>query len=126
MSRIVALIAVCWILFITIIFWYVALTCSFAKPKPRIMMRSMEMLTGYDSLPTTNPVTSQTINYTVVAVGIIAIFSLTAWVTWAHRWFVGPMKEIQEAQRLGIDPTEPGALESAEPELFAEGAHEKQ
>jgi hypothetical protein len=78
-------------------------------------------LTRTHSLPTTNPVTSQTINYTVVAVGIIAIFSLTAWVTWAHRWFVGPMKEIQEAQRLGIDPTEPGALESAEPEIFGEG-----
>jgi amino acid transporter len=46
-SRPVAFIAVAWIGFITIIF----------------------------CLPTTNPVTSQTLNYTVVAVGIIAIFS---------------------------------------------------
>ena len=73
-----------------------------------------------NSLPTTNPVTSQTINYTVVAVGIIAIFSLTAWVTWAHRWFVGPLKEIEAAERLGVNPEEPGALEAADPEIFAE------
>jgi hypothetical protein len=64
-------------------------------------------------------VTSQTLNYTVVAVGIIAIFSLSAWLLWAHRWFQGPVKEIQEAERLGVDPTEPGALEAAEAELVA-------
>jgi hypothetical protein len=60
-------------------------------------------------------VTSQTLNYTVVAVGIIAIFSLGSWVLWAHRWFVGPIKEI-EAERQGIDISEPGALEKAEAE----------
>ena len=58
--------------------------------------------------------TSQTLNYTVVAVGIIAAFSLGAWVLWAHRWFVGPVKEVQEAERLGVDILEPGALEQAE------------
>lgn len=57
LSRPVAFIAVAWISFITIIF----------------------------CLPTANPVTSQTLNYTVVAVGIIAIFSLGAWVLWAHK-----------------------------------------
>jgi hypothetical protein len=66
-------------------------------------------------------VTSQTINYTVVAVGIIAIFSLAAWVTWAHRWFVGPLREIQVANRLGVDIDEPGAVESVEAQLEAEG-----
>jgi hypothetical protein len=80
------LVAVCWIGFITIVF----------------------------CLPTTNPVTSQTLNYTVVAVGIIAVFSLGSWVLWAHRWFVGPVKEIHEAQQLGVDISEPGALERAE------------
>lgn len=58
--------------------------------------------------------TSQTLNYTVVAVGIIAVFSLSAWVVSARKWFVGPQREIQEAQRLGVDPLEPGALERAE------------
>lgn len=88
LSRPIAFIGVTWIGFITIIF----------------------------CLPTANPVTSQTLNYTVVAVGIIAIFSLSSWVVWAHRWFVGPQREIEEAQRLGVDPLEPGALERAEAE----------
>ncbi|KAL2261058.1 hypothetical protein VTK26DRAFT_4746 [Humicola hyalothermophila] len=62
-------------------------------------------------LPTANPVTSQTFNYTAVAVGILAVFALGSWVFWAHRWFRGPSAEVTEAMRLGIDITEPGALE---------------
>jgi len=86
-SRPVAFVAVCWIGFITIIF----------------------------CLPTANPVDSQTLNYTVVAVGIIAIGALSVWVITARKWFVGPMREI-EAERQGIDVSEPGALEEAEKE----------
>ena len=86
-----AFIAVAWISFITIIF----------------------------CLPTANPVTSQTLNYTVVAVGIIAVFSLSAWVMSARKWFVGPVREIEEANRLGVDLLEPGALERAEADLQA-------
>jgi hypothetical protein len=85
-SRPIALVASMWICFITIIF----------------------------CLPTANPVTSQTLNYTVVAVGIIAVGSLSSWFLWARKWFVGPVREIEEAQRLGVDPLEPGALERAE------------
>jgi amino acid transporter len=85
MSRPIAAVGVCWISFITIIF----------------------------CLPTANPVDSQTLNYTVVAVGIIAIGAGGSWVVWAHRWFVGPVREI-EAERQGIDISEPGALEKAE------------
>lgn len=88
LSRPVAFVAVAWIGFITIIF----------------------------CLPTANPVTSKSLNYTVVAVGIIAIFSLSAWVLWARKWFVGPIREIEEAGRLGVDLLEPGALERAEME----------
>lgn len=65
-------------------------------------------------LPTLNPVNSQTLNYTVVAVGIIAVFSVVLWFAWARRWFVGPLRELQEAERLGVDITEPGALEAKE------------
>jgi len=61
-------------------------------------------------------VTSQTLNYTVVAVGIIAVGSIGSWVLWAHKWFVGPVREIEEAERLGVDVGEPGALERAEAE----------
>jgi len=87
-SRPVAFIAVAWICFITIIF----------------------------CLPTANPVTSQTLNYTVVAVGIIAIGSNGVWLVTARKWFVGPVREIEEATALGVDLLEPGALESAEAE----------
>ncbi|AEO59305.1 hypothetical protein MYCTH_2307498 [Thermothelomyces thermophilus ATCC 42464] len=63
-------------------------------------------------LPTANPVTSQTFNYTAVAVGIVGAFAVGLWVFWAHRWFTGPSAEVSEALRLGVDITEPGALEA--------------
>jgi amino acid transporter len=93
LSRFVAFIAVAWILAITVIF----------------------------VLPTANPVTSQTLNYTVVAVGIIAVGATVAWVFWARRWFTGPAAEVAEALRLGVDLTEPGALEQKEKVTQATG-----
>ncbi|KAG7002409.1 hypothetical protein G7Y79_00027g061010 [Physcia stellaris] len=84
-SRIVGLVAVCWICFISIIF----------------------------CLPTTNPVDSQTLNYTPVAVGIVAVWIFGSWFLWARKWFTGPIRQI-EAERAGIDINEPGALEEAE------------
>ncbi|KAL2186971.1 amino acid transporter [Thermothelomyces heterothallicus CBS 203.75] len=63
-------------------------------------------------LPTANPVTSQTFNYTAVAVGVVGAFAVGLWVFWAHRWFTGPSAEVSEALRLGVDITDPGALEA--------------
>ncbi|KAL9125035.1 MAG: hypothetical protein Q9217_005705 [Psora testacea] len=60
-SRPFAIIACLWIVFITIIF----------------------------CLPTANPVTSETLNYTPVAVGIVAIYAFGSWFLWARRWFTG-------------------------------------
>ena len=40
-------------------------------------------------LPTVNPVTSSTLNYTPVAVGIVAVFALGSWFLWAKKWFTG-------------------------------------
>jgi len=85
MSRPVAAVAVLWIGFITIIF----------------------------CLPELNPVNSQTLNYTPVAVGIIAVFAFGSWFLWARRWFTGPVRQIH-AEEAGIDIEEPGALEEAE------------
>lgn len=73
-------------------------------------------------LPEADPVTSQTLNYTAVAVGIIAVGAVGSWVLWARRWFVGPAEEAAEAMRLGVDPAEPGALERKEAEAEAVGA----
>lgn len=54
-------------------------------------------------------------NYTVVAVGIIALGATVSWVTWARKWFVGPIREI-EAERLGVDISDPEAVARAERE----------
>ena len=67
MSRPVGFVAVAWILFITVIF----------------------------CLPTANPVNDQTLNYTVVAVGIITIFAIGGWLLSARKWFTGPIRQIE-------------------------------
>lgn len=94
LSRPVAFIGVGWIAFIAIIF----------------------------CLPTQNPVTSQSLNYTVVAVGIIAVFSNAVWLLSARKWFVGPRREVEEVEALGggVDLMEPGALERAEEKMNGE------
>lgn len=74
-SRPVALVATLWICFITIIF----------------------------CLPNVNPVDSQTLNYTPVAVGIVLVGTLGSWFLWAHRWFTGPVRQIEaEVDGVGV------------------------
>ncbi|KAI1151001.1 amino acid/polyamine transporter I [Nemania diffusa] len=84
LSRVIAFVAVAWIMAITVFF----------------------------VLPTANPVTSQTLNYTVVAVGIIAIGATSAWVLWARKWFTGPAAEVTEALRTGVDLMAPRVEEN--------------
>ena len=84
-SRIIGLVACLWIVFISVVF----------------------------CLPTANPVDDQTLNYTPVAVGIVAVWTFGSWFLWARKWFTGPIRQI-EAERAGVDITEPGALEEAE------------
>ncbi|EPS35941.1 hypothetical protein H072_10563 [Dactylellina haptotyla CBS 200.50] len=81
----VAVIATCWIAFITIVF----------------------------CLPTAYPVTQFTLNYTVCAVGAIFFGAFFSWIFWAKNWFVGPIREI-EAQNRGIDIDDEEALAKAE------------
>lgn len=64
-------------------------------------------------LPTATPVNSQSLNYTVVAVGIIAVGAMGTWVVTARKWFVGPLREI-ELERAGIDVSDPAEVERAE------------
>lgn len=66
-------------------------------------------------LPQVYPVTSQTLNYSIVAVGIVIAYALGLWVLSARKWFQGPRRQIQ-LQELGIDVMEPGAVEKAEAE----------
>lgn len=60
-------------------------------------------------LPTANPVTSQTVNYTVAAVGILSLWVAASWLLWARRWFTGPIRQI-EAEGRGVNVMEPEAL----------------
>lgn len=86
-SRPIALVSCLWIGFITIIF----------------------------CLPNVSPVTSQTLNYTPVAVGIVVVWAFGSWFLWARRWFTGPIRQIA-AEAAGVDIDEPGAIDRAEAE----------
>ncbi|KIK38114.1 hypothetical protein CY34DRAFT_15249 [Suillus luteus UH-Slu-Lm8-n1] len=45
-------------------------------------------------LPQANPVDSQTLNYAVVAVGIVIVYSVGFWILSARKWFIGPVRQI--------------------------------
>jgi len=52
-------------------------------------------------LPELNPVNSQTLNYTPVAVGVAVVYSLGFWILSARKWFAGPIRQIIE-ERVSI------------------------
>ncbi|KAF8345043.1 APC amino acid permease [Amanita rubescens] len=81
----VAVTAVAWIAFITIVF----------------------------ILPQINPVNSQTLNYAVVAVGIVVAYCIGFWILSARKWFTGPVRQIK-AEAMGIDVIDPGNAEKFE------------
>ena len=57
--------------------------------------------------------TSQTLNYTPVAVGIVGIFTFGSWFLWARKWFTGPIRQI-ELEAAGINIDDPAAVAEAE------------
>ncbi|KAJ3818710.1 amino acid/polyamine transporter I [Lentinula raphanica] len=62
-------------------------------------------------LPQENPVDSQTLNYAIVAVGIVVTYSVGYWLISARRWFAGPVKQIA-AEEMGINVMQPGSADS--------------
>lgn len=38
--------------------------------------------------------TAQTLNYTPVAISIVALWTFGSWFLWAHKWFKGPSREL--------------------------------
>ena len=64
-------------------------------------------------LPELNPVNSQTLNYTPVAVGIVATWAFGSWFLWARSWFTGPIRQIEE-ERMGVPVGDPAKLAEAE------------
>jgi hypothetical protein len=64
-------------------------------------------------LPTVNPVTVQSLNYTPVAVGIVLVGILGSWFLFAHKWFTGPIRQIELA-RSGVNIDDPAAVAAAD------------
>lgn len=60
-------------------------------------------------LPQENPVTSQTVNYSIACVGIVLLYSIGFWLISAKNWFTGPIRQIS-AEEMGVSK----ALESEE------------
>lgn len=99
-SKINAIIACAYVMFITIIF----------------------------CLPQENPVNSQSLNYTPVCVGIVGAWCIISWFPWARKWFKGPIRQI-ELSMAGVNVDDPGEVEKAErenriPSLTATGQPE--
>ncbi|KAF9043773.1 APC amino acid permease [Hymenopellis radicata] len=67
-------------------------------------------------LPQVNPVDSETFNYSIVAVGIVVIYSVSFWLLSARKWFTGPVKQIA-AEEMGINVMEPAEAEKYEAEM---------
>ncbi|KAI6008810.1 amino acid/polyamine transporter I [Pisolithus orientalis] len=55
-------------------------------------------------LPQANPVDSQTLNYSIVCVGIVALYSVGFWLISARNWFSGPIRQISAAE-MGVSKT---------------------
>ncbi|EEB90365.1 hypothetical protein MPER_11436 [Moniliophthora perniciosa FA553] len=55
----------------------------------------------------------QTATYSIVAVGIVILYSVGFWLISARKWFTGPVKQIA-AEEMGIDVMEPGTAEKFE------------
>ena len=61
-------------------------------------------------LPTLNPVTSQTLNYAPVAVGIVIAWILGTWLLFARKTFHGPRRQIELGEKMGLSPEDPRVL----------------
>jgi amino acid transporter len=64
-------------------------------------------------LPELNPVNSQTLNYAPVAVGIVLTYALGFWAISARRWFAGPIKQIA-GEEMGISVAESVVISDSE------------
>ncbi|KAF2479249.1 amino acid/polyamine transporter I [Neohortaea acidophila] len=87
----------------------------FSRPVALVACLYVGFITIIFCLPNETPVTSQTLNYTPVAVGIVLVWIFATWFLSARKWFRGPIRQIQAAE-LGIDIDVPGEIERAEME----------
>ncbi|KAJ7203783.1 APC amino acid permease [Mycena pura] len=90
---------------------------SFSYPIALVSVAWIVFISIAFILPQLNPVTSQTFNYAIVAVGIVVAYSVGFWLVSARTWFTGPVKQIA-AEEMGInvmEPAEAAKLENGKP-----------
>lgn len=94
---------------------------ALSRPIAAVACLYIAFITIVFCLPELNPVNSQTLNYTPVAVGIVALWAFGSWFLWARTWFTGPVRQI-EAERSGIAVMDdPAAFDRYAREANAEG-----
>ncbi|KAL2884996.1 APC amino acid permease, variant [Ceratocystis lukuohia] len=86
---------------------------GFSRPVGIVCCLWIALITVVFCLPNANPVTTETLNYTPVAVGILLAGTLGSWVIYARHWFVGPSLEIQDAIRAMNKSSLPSAPEKS-------------
>ncbi|GAA5851752.1 hypothetical protein JCM8547_001195 [Rhodosporidiobolus lusitaniae] len=89
----------------------------FSRPMAIIATGYVIFITIVFCLPTVNPIDSQTLNYTPVAVGIVLIYVLLSWSLSARKWFKGPLVGSSKPTEEG---TAAAAVESKTSEKMAE------
>ena len=62
---------------------------SGSKPLAIVACLWIAFITVVFCLPTVNPTTSQTLNYTPVALTVVGAFAFGSWFLWARHWFTG-------------------------------------
>ncbi|KIK64096.1 hypothetical protein GYMLUDRAFT_162060 [Collybiopsis luxurians FD-317 M1] len=64
-------------------------------------------------LPQETPVSSTSLNYSIVAVGIVVSFSTGYWLLSAKNWYTGPVRQVA-AEEMGVNVMEPGVTDKYE------------
>ncbi|KEI37897.1 uncharacterized protein L969DRAFT_18687 [Mixia osmundae IAM 14324] len=77
-----------------------------SKPIAAAAVMWVICITIFFCLPTANPVTSQTLNYCPVAIGVIALYIAVSWTFWARKYFVGPVRAVDGLQVAPADATD--------------------
>ncbi|KAM0749165.1 APA family basic amino acid/polyamine antiporter [Meredithblackwellia eburnea MCA 4105] len=78
---------------------------KFSRPVGFVAVSWICFITIAGCLPELTPVDSQTLNYTPVAVGIVAFYALSSWFLWARKWFKGP--RAMALEELAVEAGEP-------------------
>ena len=89
----------------------------FSKPVAIVALGWIGFLAITFSLPTQNPVSLNTLNYTPVALGIVATWAFGSWSLWARKWFSGRCRNhcrvcIRQLEFLGEEMADRGIHDS--------------